>query len=620
MPTLAWGLAALLTAAAPSKAAPSKADLLKADPLKAAPFRFSPRPNQASQVHWQVWGQPVFEQARREHKLVFLNLAASWCHWCHVLDETTLSDPKVIALLNEKFVPVRVDADQNPQVERRYLQGGWPTTAFLDEGGEVLSGATYVPADRLLAMARATLELQADPVKLRTALGEPERPEADARAPGALPDQPGLALARSLVGGLNGAVGGFGAGSPRFPQGLAQALLGAEAQMHDDAALGQAVAASLERMARSPLRDLVGGGFYRYSTQPDWSAPHYEKMLGSSSELLMAYAEAYAARPSEPLRQAGLSLAGYLTQTLWSEPSGGLWASQDADEAYSTLDAAGRAKRKPPAIDRTFLTDRNGLAVRALVRAAVVFEEPELGRYAQRAADFLLQRLRTPEGAFFHALVPGGEPQLPGLLADQAQAALALLDVAEWTGEERYLEAAQQAVQLAQAGLSTGDGSAYYDLPAAAVGPGRVAARLVELEDNALLAWALARLAGLTEQRALLAQAQRTLAAFAGRAQGLAAATWGRAADEAQGQALRLVVVGPAADARTQALFEAARALKDPRRHVRRLVGPVALGALTFPGGAPAAYVCAGAVCSPPVRDPAKLPEVAQGLLRPQRK
>jgi uncharacterized protein YyaL (SSP411 family) len=192
--------------------------------------------------------------------------------------------------------------------------------------------------------------------------------------------------------------------------------------------------------------------------------------------------------------------------------------------------------------------------------------------------------------------------------------------VAEWTGEERYLEAAQQAVQLAQAGLSTGDGSAYYDLPAAAVGPGRVAARLVELEDNALLAWALARLAGLTEQRALLAQAQRTLAAFAGRAQGLAAATWGRAADEAQGQALRLVVVGPAADARTQALFEAARALKDPRRHVRRLVGPVALGALTFPGGAPAAYVCAGAVCSPPVRDPAKLPEVAQGLLRPQRK
>src|SRR5947207_8685895 len=95
-------------------------------------FRFSPRPNRAAEIHWRTWSQAAFDEARATKRPVLLSLAAVWCHWCHVLDETTLSDPRVIERLDREFVPVRVDADQRPDVEQRYILGGWPTVAFLD--------------------------------------------------------------------------------------------------------------------------------------------------------------------------------------------------------------------------------------------------------------------------------------------------------------------------------------------------------------------------------------------------------------------------------------------------------------------------------------------------------
>src|SRR5687768_15375653 len=108
-------------------------------------FHFSPRPNRASEIEWREWGPEAFRQAKEQDRPILLGISAVWCHWCHVMDETSYSDPEVIRLINERYVPIRVDNDQRPDVNRRYNMGGWPTTAFLTPDGEILHGGTYVP-------------------------------------------------------------------------------------------------------------------------------------------------------------------------------------------------------------------------------------------------------------------------------------------------------------------------------------------------------------------------------------------------------------------------------------------------------------------------------------------
>src|SRR6185312_16251919 len=114
-------------------------------PMPMNDFRFSPRPNRANEIEWMPWGTQAFERARSEDKPILLSISAVWCHWCHVMDETSYSDPGVIATINERFVPVRVDNDRRPDVNARYNMGGWPTTAFLSPDGSTLTGATYLP-------------------------------------------------------------------------------------------------------------------------------------------------------------------------------------------------------------------------------------------------------------------------------------------------------------------------------------------------------------------------------------------------------------------------------------------------------------------------------------------
>ena len=114
-----------------------------------SPFHFSPRPNRAAEIGWREWSAGAFEEAQREDRPVLLGISAVWCHWCHVMDETTYSDADIIGLINERFVPIRVDNDQRPDINARYNMGGWPTTAFLTPGGEVMAGMTYIPPDQM---------------------------------------------------------------------------------------------------------------------------------------------------------------------------------------------------------------------------------------------------------------------------------------------------------------------------------------------------------------------------------------------------------------------------------------------------------------------------------------
>src|SRR3989337_3504589 len=136
-------------------------------------FHFSPRPNRAHEVRWRQWGDEAFAEAKAQENPVLLAPSAVWCHWCHVMDETSYSDPGVISYVNEHYVPVRVDNDQRPDINARYNMGGWPTTAFLTPDGEVLAGATYVPPDQMLdLLPKVSVYYQSNKQEVAQKVGE----------------------------------------------------------------------------------------------------------------------------------------------------------------------------------------------------------------------------------------------------------------------------------------------------------------------------------------------------------------------------------------------------------------------------------------------------------------
>src|SRR6266702_4486105 len=113
-------------------------------------FRFSPRPHSATSIHWQPWGQTAFQEAVQLDKPIFLLITSFWCQWCHIMDETTLSEPSIIAVVNQDYIPIRVDSDLRPDVNQRYNQNGWPSVVLLSSEGEILWGGVYVPPKQML--------------------------------------------------------------------------------------------------------------------------------------------------------------------------------------------------------------------------------------------------------------------------------------------------------------------------------------------------------------------------------------------------------------------------------------------------------------------------------------
>src|SRR2546428_4433738 len=111
-----------------------------------------------NKIQWLEWGKESFERAKSLGRPILLDITGSWCHWCHVMDNTSYSDPAVIDLVNKNFIPVRVDTDRRPDVNRRYNMGGWPTTAFLDNEGRIITGGTYIPPQQLREVLRSVLD------------------------------------------------------------------------------------------------------------------------------------------------------------------------------------------------------------------------------------------------------------------------------------------------------------------------------------------------------------------------------------------------------------------------------------------------------------------------------
>lgn len=415
---------------------------------------------------WMDWGEEAFARARAEKKPVFLHIGATWCHWCHVMDEATYTHAGVATLLRERFIPVRVDTDHRPDVNERYNHGGWPTIAVLDADGQVLAGRLYVPPHELLSLLQSTSDASQRWV---VAPAEPEEIGQNAVAVDTI-----WAHVRKAHDPYNGGFGEF----EKFPHTqVCSWVLDRKLRGHDDAGM---LAPALAGMATRGMVDSVEGGFFRYATQEDWNVPHYEKLLDDHGRLLTLYLRAGSHRDVVE------GAVRWLLATLWQDAGNAFGGSQDADEGYYE-----RTPRvDPPAVDGTIYAGWNGVIAAAFVRAAAAWGRPGLRAIAVRVGETLLAEHVAEDGAVRRT--KGG---VVGLAEDQAGVAEGFLALWQATGEARWRDGAVRVLDWARRELAHPAGG-FVDARPGAIGLTRLTRR--PLHQNAALGEAAWRLGALT--------------------------------------------------------------------------------------------------------------------------
>jgi uncharacterized protein YyaL (SSP411 family) len=578
-------------------------------------FRFSPRPNRASEIQWRTWGDAAFGEAREQNKPVLLAISAVWCHWCHVMDETSYSSEDIIRVINEKYVPVRVDNDERPDVNRRYNMGGWPSTVFLTPEGEIIHGGTYVPPEQMWQALNGVEEVwstKREEITQRVAELRAQEAESRKSKTGDLSMDIVDTVAALVRGQYDPQFGGFGR-APKFPQVRLLRFLLDEYRRHGYPDIAHMLHKTLGAMAASGMHDKIEGGFFRYATTREWEVPHYEKMLEDNAELLAVYAEAHRTFPQAGYDRVVRDVVRWMDTVLWRADVKAFAGSQDADEVYYELDSAAREKHGAPFVDKTIYTGWNALAVSAYVAAAAALGDEAIEERAHQVIRSIASRMRVdPDGRLMH-FDRGDGPQVADLLSDWAAFLQAALDEYE-TG--KHLGALAGAVEAATAMRDrlwdAADGG-FFDAPERAE-PGRVALREKPIEDNAMAADGLMRLAALTGDEQWREIAVRALRSFVGsyRGWGQFASSYANSIARALTEPLAITVVGPKGDATANALWGAARSVDDPARSVQRIVPSedgARLAQLGFPPDRTAAYVCIGTVCSAPLTDEGALRE-----------
>jgi uncharacterized protein YyaL (SSP411 family) len=579
-------------------------------------------------ITWYEWDEDSFRLAEALDLPVVLYITAPWCEPCHLMEETSLADPDVVATINDDFIPILVDADKRPDVDSRYNKGGWPTTAFLNADGDVLESHNFLIAEQMLMVLRR--------IKARYAGEEaPPVPTIGVR-PGVrlaeLEEQPEAVgdLAPELVEGVTQKVvqafdtelGGFGS-APKFHHADVLEFALAVAHRTGDETLSQVVHKTLEAMAQGGLYDRVGGGFFRYATTADWSVPHYEKMSGDQAQLLALYLRAYQATGRQAYLDVARGILSYTDTVLWDRDRGCFYSSQDAAPDYYALDAQGRAGRETPYVDRTAYTGRNAAVASAYMLASAVLNDPRYADLAIRALEFIWQHSYQEGLGMYHYF--DNQPHVPGLLSDQVSMASTWLDAYEHFGREVYLQRAETLMRFTQNALRDDDGR-YFDTVAAPEAVGRLRRREKPFRENVLAAEVDLRLHRLTGREEYRQSAQQTLEALVPYYpdMGFEAARFALTVDRLLRRPLLVTVVGENEDLARAELLRAARRAYAPNKTVQA-VDPVweqtRLARLGYPAEpAPVAYVCLGNLCARPTAEPDEILAQAQAMLGQERK
>jgi uncharacterized protein len=300
-------------------------------------------------VDWREWNEDAFAEARERDVPIFLSVGYSACHWCHVMAHESFEDEATAAELNARFVNVKVDREERPDVDAIYMKavqgmsgrGGWPMSVFLTPAGEPFFAGTYFPRDdrhgmpSFLRVVRSVSEAwverrdevveSAARITASIATSDTLEPSAQLEPQATTRDAATLVLQRAW----DREHGGFGR-APKFPQAMTITwLLARHDRTGDDAALAATVQA-LDHMARGGINDLLAGGFARYSTDERWLVPHFEKMLNDNALLLPAYASAASRTGERALVTPAVETAEALLQT-FATPEGVFVAAFDAD-------------------------------------------------------------------------------------------------------------------------------------------------------------------------------------------------------------------------------------------------------------------------------------------------
>ena len=676
-------------------------------------------------VHWQEWSNEVFALARTLDRPIYLDIGAIWCHWCHEMDRESYENAEVAALINELFIPVKVDRDVRPDIDRRYQRavtefagsGGWPLTVFLTPDGNVFYGGTYLPPEtlkKILPQAAQGYRKDRERVAFTAQALRRQVAAASAGRAGALSAGIVQATVDDIRRNFDAAEGGFSS-APKFPTSNAIALLIDRHVQTGDRRLLDMVTRTLDKMAAGGVRDQLSGRFHRYATDRTWRLPHFEVMLYTQAEVLSVYLDAYALTGNGLYRQVAEELIAYLNSSL-SGSDGGFYASQDADasseddgsyytwsvaqlEAAVSADEAdvlrryydigprgemadaprtrdpsqnvlwvaagpeqiarevrkpvdevrrliesGRRKmiearraRRAPAIDRSILSDWNGMMVSSYLKAYEALGDEEARAFALRTLDFLLKRTFTAATGMYHSLI-GSERVMPGLLDDQVTMARALLDAYAVTGDPLHLQRARQIMIWTIENLWDAGGGGFFDSRPNPGAAGLLAVPHKPFHDtpaisgNAVAAQVLNRLYYLTQETRFRDFARVTIETFAGRAreEGTFMAALGLAAAQYLDYPTTAIVIGRAGDPVAASLHRAALTAFRPGKIVMR-VEPDRVNRDQLPAAArpvlasvgadrwPLAFVCSATMCALPTASPTEVSTLVRSFGLPRR-
>ena len=428
-------------------------------------------------IDWLPWGAEAFARAAREGKPVLLAITAAWCRACHEMDRTTYADPAVAALVRDRFVPVRVDTDRRPDINERYNLGGWPTTAFLTADGDILTGGTFIPVERMShVLERVAAAAASVSGRAARSAASPAEAGAEGASEGGPPDLDLTVLIESIFSTYDEQHGGFGV-EPKFPHTAALTLAMSIFRETGEPRWQQIVERSLDAMFDEGLWDARDGGFYRYAVTRDWQLPHREKLLETNASLLRAYAEAASLFGRDADRDRCRRIARFITGPLRAE-SGGYYGSDS---------------------DRVLHMDANAVAAGALLGAAAVLEDSELGREALASFERVLLLCYKPGLGVAHYF--DGTARVRGLLGDHLATIAALLDAHDVSGGEPYRMMAEELAHLCVRDMWDGASGGFFDRTGGPDDIGLLKSRRKPFVENADAALALARLSRLEKRK-----------------------------------------------------------------------------------------------------------------------
>ncbi|MGO9934589.1 MAG: DUF255 domain-containing protein [Steroidobacteraceae bacterium] len=558
----------------------------------------------AAPIAWHdTWNDALFAQAASEHRFVLLDLHAVWCHWCHVMDETTYSDAQVGKLIGAHYIAVSIDADSDPDLTSRYGNWGWPATIVLaPDGTEIVKRRGYLPPEQMASLLQAIVDDPSPGPSVQSAA--PLKASTVGKLSGALKS----ALLKSYDDYYDARHGGWGSEHKLID---ADSLELAYIQSDSNRASLKAAAA---RRARTTLDknllliDPVWGGVYQYSDSRDWRSPHFEKLMSYQADDLRLYSEAYARWQDPRYLDAANALFTYIDKFLRA-PKGGFYVSQDADlsqeipgRIFYAYDDAARRKAGMPRVDTHCYARESGWAIRALAKLYDVTGNTQALQSAKNGARWVLANRALSVGGFRHDAKDRGGPFLDDNLA-MTQAFLALY---RSTGEREWLTRAIDTLNFVD--LQLRHPSAGYIAAPAASRRGVLSEPVRLADQNAALARAANmahRYTGDARYREMALHSMKYMAAFAAANPEQLLPQILLADRELANAPIHIAIVGARNDPGAQALHSAA--LRYPADYLQidwldRSEGDLPNKEIQYPDlERAAAFACADGACSSPV-------------------